>query len=174
MRHSILFLALLSLAGCSREPNGDLRQWVQDSGNGLRSQIEPLPEVKAYEPFSYEAFNMQDPFKPRRLEEEKKRSDNPGPDLTRRKELLESYPLDQLKFVGTLEQGKKTFALVKAEDTIHRVKAGNYLGQNFGLIMGVSDTEVKLKESIQDSEGEWKETETALQLIEDQQQEKKK
>ncbi len=173
MRVSVTVLAVF-LAACSSESTQDLKAFVRDSEKGLQTRVEPLPEVKSYEPFAYEAFDLPDPFKARKLEEGPRPPKNQGPDLARRKELLESYPLDQVKFVGTLEQGKYVYALVRAEDTVHRVRAGNYMGQNFGLITTVTETEIKLKESIQDSEGEWKETETSLQLIEDQQQEKKK
>ena len=112
--------------------------------------------------------DLFEPFKQRKLaDQQKKDSANQGPDLNRRKELLETYPLDQLKFVGTLEKAKTHYALIRAEQTVHRVKAGNFLGQNFGQIVVINETEVTLKESIQDSEGEWKESEAALQLIDD-------
>jgi type IV pilus assembly protein PilP len=158
----------VALAACSGKANQDLEQWVRESDKRFPQKIEPLPQVKAYEAFAYNAQDMQNPFMPRKIEEgQKKKSENKGPDLNRRKELLESYPLDQLKFVGTLEQNKAANALVRADNTIHTVKVGNYLGQNFGVITGITETELKLKESLQDSEGEWKEHETTLQLIDE-------
>src|SRR5436305_11039251 len=96
-------------AGCSSEID-DLKQFVRDSDKGLPRRVEPLPAVKAFEPFAYEGFDLPDPFKPRKLAAPK---DNPNsalaPDLNRRKEPLESYPLEQLKMVGTLQQGKDTY-----------------------------------------------------------------
>ena len=168
----LVWLALL-LAACGQEAQQDLRKWVANSGQGLSARVEALPEVKSYDPFAYDAFAIDDPFKPRKLGEDRKPGNTQGPDLSRRKELLESYPLEQLKFVGTLEQKKTTYALISADGTIHRVKTGNYLGQNFGLITEVVETEIKLKESLQDSEGEWKENEATLHLIEEPQQGKK-
>lgn len=161
------------LAGCSGEPNQDLKEWVADSGKRVTQSIEPLPDVAPYSAFTYAAEDLFEPFKPRKLADKQKQdSANKGPDLSRRKELLESYQLDQLKFVGTLEQAKISYALIRADNTVHRVKLGNYLGQNFGRIMAITDTEVKLTESIQDSEGEWKESQAALDLLDDQEKKK--
>jgi type IV pilus assembly protein PilP len=165
----IVFLGLVSLfAGCSSEPNEDLKQWVKDSDKEVTQKIEPLPEVAPYQAFTYAAEDLFEPFKPRKLiDQQKKDSGNKGPDLNRRKELLETYPLDQLKFVGTMEKAKTHYALIRADKTVHRVTAGNFIGQNFGKIVTINETEVTLKESIQDSEGEWKESEAALQLIDE-------
>ena len=173
MRLACLFTLVLALASCVGEPNQDLKQWVQDSGRGLLARIDPLPEMKSFETFAYNTFDVQEPFQPRKLiEEQKKGQQNKGPDLVRRKEMLESYPLEQLRLVGTLEQRRIPYALIQAENTIHRVRQGNYAGQNFGLITEIGETEVKLKESIQDSEGDWKEHEVALQLIAEQENKK--
>jgi type IV pilus assembly protein PilP len=161
-------LIVMLLAGCSTEPNEDLRKWVKESEEKVTQQIEPLPEVSPYQGFTYAGDDLFEPFKPRKLvDQNKKDSANKGPDLERRKELLESYPLDQLTFVGTMEQSKTNYALIKADNTIHRVKSGNYLGQNFGQIVVINETEVLLRESIQDSEGEWKESDAALQLVDE-------
>ena len=167
-RICLLLLVALFVSACSTEPNEDLRTWVNESDQQVAQGIEPLPEVAPYEGFTYVEDGLFEPFKPRKLiDQNKKDGANTGPDLDRRKELLESYPLDQLTFVGTLERAKKNYALIKADNTIHRVTAGNYLGQNFGRIAAINETEVLLKESIQDSEGEWKESEAALQLLDE-------
>ena len=168
MKQFISLSVAILLVGCSAEPNGDLKQWVKDSEQKVSQKIEPLPEVAPYQAFTYAAADLFEPFKPRKLiDQQKKDSANKGPDLNRRKELLETYPLDQLKFVGTMEKAKTHYALIRADKTVHRVKAGNFLGQNFGQIVAINETEVTLKESIQDSEGEWKESQAALQLIDE-------
>jgi type IV pilus assembly protein PilP len=89
-----------------------------------------------------------------------------APDLNRRKEPLEAFPLEQLTMVGTLTQNKETYALVRADKTLYRVKKGNYMGQNFGLITDVTDSEIKLKEIVQDSAGDWAERQSVLPLLE--------
>lgn len=170
-----IVIASLSLAACSGEPHGDLRQFVKDSENLPHGRIPPLPEVKPYEPFTYSAFELIDPFKPRKIEPPKGgAAGGIAPDLNRRREPLEAYPLESLRMVGTLEQKKQVFALVKAPDnTLFRVRSGNYLGQNFGRIVGISEASIKLKEIIQDGGGNWEEKEQVLLLQEEGQETKK-
>jgi type IV pilus assembly protein PilP len=155
------------LGGCSSEMD-DLKRFVRESDKGLPRRVEPLPAVKPFEPFSYEGFDLPDPFKPRKLAAPREGAGGGiAPDLNRRKEPLESFPLEQLKMVGTLTQGKDTYALVRADKTLYRVKKGNYMGQNFGLITDVTDGEIKLKEIVQDSAGDWTERQSVLPLLEE-------
>lgn len=132
-------------------------------------RIPPLPEVKPYEPFAYDAYDLQDPFKPRNIQPPKRGAGNGlQPDFARRKEPLEAYPLENLRMVGTLQQQKDTYALVKGPDNnLFRVKRGNYLGQNFGVITQITESAIKLKEIVQDSGGDWAERLSTLTLIDD-------
>ena len=159
--------ACLWLAGCGSEKHGDLRSWVKQQDDLPRGRIPPLPEVKPYEPIEYAAFDLTDPFKPRKIEPPKTAGKGGiQPDPNRRREPLEAYPLEALKMVGVLKQ-KETFGLIKTPDnTLFQVKAGNYLGQNFGRITAVSDSTIKLKEILQDSNGNWEEKEQTLLLQE--------
>ncbi|MEQ1517036.1 MAG: pilus assembly protein PilP [Usitatibacteraceae bacterium] len=162
----LVLLPLGTLSGCG-EGFSDLRAWVKESDKNVPRKIDPLPQVKPFAPFTYEGFDLPDPFKPRKLAV--KQNEGGGglaPDLNRRKEPLEAFPLEQLKMVGTLTQSGATYALVKAEKTLYRVKKGNYLGQNFGLITEINDTEVKLKEIVQDTAGDWTERQSVLPLLE--------
>jgi type IV pilus assembly protein PilP len=157
--------ACLALAGCGGESHQDLRAWMADQGKGARGRVDPLPQIKPYEPFTYNAFDLPDPFKPRKIEPSKGGS-KLAPDLTRRREPLEAYPLESLNMVGTLTKGKSTYALVRTPDKdVYQVSQGNYLGQNFGVIVGINDAEVRLKELVQDGSGDWTERSSALQLI---------
>ena len=167
MKRLILPIALAVLGGCSSEID-ELKQFVRDSEKGLPRRIEPLPAVKPFEPFAYEGFDLPDPFKPRKLAVPKEGGGGGiAPDLNRRKEPLEAFPLEQLKMVGTLSQAKDTYALVRADKTLNRVKKGNYMGQNFGLITDVTESEIKLKEIVQDSAGDWAERQSVLPLLEE-------
>lgn len=168
-------VAVLSLAACSGEPHGDLRQFVKDSENQPHGRIPPLPEVKPYEPFTYSAFDLIDPFKPRKIEPPRGAATGGiAPDMNRRREPLEAYPLESLRMVGTLEQKKQMFALVRAPDnTLFRVRSGNYVGQNFGRIVGISESAIKLKEIVQDGTGNWEEKDQVLQLQEESEATKK-
>ena len=157
----------LALGGCSSELD-ELKTFVRDSDKGLPRRIDPLPAVKPFEPFAYEGFDLPDPFKPRKLTPPKEGAGGGiAPDLNRRKEPLEAFPLEQLKMVGTLSQGKDTYAIVRADKTLYRVKKGNYMGQNFGLITEVTEGDIKLKEIVQDSAGDWAERQSSLPLLEE-------
>jgi len=180
-RSSDIIDGLLSLARISRQEllneRVDLSALAQSIVDDLNQQyprhrvecrIEPLPPVKPFEPFTYEGFDLPDPFKPRKLAEKRDGgASGLAPDLNRRKEPLEAFPLEQLKMVGTLSQGKDTYALVRADKTLYRVKKGNYMGQNFGLITDVTESEIKLKEIVQDSAGDWAERQSVLPLLEE-------
>ena len=167
MRAMVFIWGLLTLAGCSGEQYQDIQEFMREAEKDAPRKIEPLPEVKAYTPFEYAGFDLPDPFRPRKLAPTKGDSSGVQPDLNRRKEPLESYPLESLKMVGTLQQGKAVYALVKAENTVYRVRSGNYVGQNFGLITTIGDTEIKLKEIVQDTAGDWTERLSSLQLIDE-------
>ena len=168
MKRLILPAAVaLTLGACSSELD-ELKGFVRDSEKGLPRRIDPLPAVKPFEPFAYEGFDLPDPFKPRKLTPPKEgAAGGIAPDLNRRKEPLEAFPLEQLKMVGTLSQGKDTYAIVRADKTLYRVKKGNYMGQNFGLISDVTESEIKLKEIVQDSAGDWAERQSVLPLLEE-------
>ena len=165
---AILIAATLALGACGGQSHQDLRNWMAEQGRGAKGKLDPLPQVKPYEPFAYNAFDLPDPFKPRKIEPAK--GDNKlAPDLTRRKEPLEAYPLESLNMVGTLQKENQVYALVRTPDKdLYQVKPGNHLGQNYGVILGVSDSEIKLKELVQDGAGDWTERSSTLQLLQPQ------
>ncbi len=158
-------LSMVMLAGCG-EGFSDLRTFVKESEKSAPRKIDSLPPVKPFTPFAYDGFDLPDPFKPRKLAIKLDNAGANAPDMVRRKEPLEVFSLEQLKFVGTLTQAGTTFALVRAEKTVYRVKKGNYLGQNFGLIVDITDSEIKLKEIVQDTAGDWAERESVLPMLE--------
>ena len=165
-------LTCFALVSCGGEQHSDLRQFVRDSDNMPRGRIPPLPEVKPYEPFEYAAFDLLDPFIPRKITSGKqatKRSDDPRLDPNRRKGPLEAFPLENLKMVGTLQQKRENFALILTPDkNLYRVKSGDFMGQNFGRIVEISETSIKLKELVQDSGSDWKEEDRTLLLLDEQ------
>lgn len=170
MRASLALIVAVSLAltACSSQTHQDLRDWMAEQGKGAKGKLDPLPQVKPYEPFAYNAFDLPDPFKPRKIEPAKGNS-KLAPDLTRRKEPLEAYPLESLNMVGTLQKDNQVYALVRTPDKdLYQVRPGNHVGQNYGVILGVSDSEIKLKELIQDGAGDWTERSSTLQLLQPQ------
>ncbi|MCR4298665.1 MAG: pilus assembly protein PilP [Gallionella sp.] len=168
MRFVHFLLASLLLTGCGGEEFQDLRDFVKNSGKDMRGKIPPPPEVKLYEPFVYNnEANLPDPFKPRKPDLRSGRGGINQPDLERPKEALEEFPLENLRMAGYLFQNKVGYAVIRAPDgKLHRVKAGNYIGLNFGLIKEVTETEIIVKEVVQDSAGDWTDRVSNLQLLE--------
>ena len=168
MRLVHLLLASILLTGCGGDEFQDLRDFVKNSGADMRGKIPPPPEVKPYEPFVYDnEANLPDPFKPRKPDLRSGRGGINQPDLERPKEALEEFPLENLRMVGYLFQNKIGYAVIRAPDgKLHRVKAGNYIGLNFGLIKEVTEMEVIVKEVVQDSAGDWSDRVSSLQLLE--------
>ena len=163
-RHAAIAALALFAAGCGGESHQDLREWMREQGKGAQGKLDPLPQIRPYEPFAYNAFDLPDPFKPRKIAPTKG-SDRLAPDLARRREPLESFPLESLSMVGTLARERTMYALVRTPDKdIYQVRNGNFMGQNFGVVTGISDTEIKLKELVQDSAGDWTERSSTLQL----------
>ena len=169
MRPGYLVLVVVLLSGCGGAEYQDLRDFVKNSGADMRGKIDPPPEVKPYEFFAYNNdTNLPNPFKPRK--QDLRSGGGAGlnqPDMNRPKEALEEFPLESLKMVGYLYQNKVGWAVIRATDNkLYRVKAGNYIGLNYGLITEVTDSSVMIKESVQDSSGDWSERDSSLQLME--------
>jgi type IV pilus assembly protein PilP len=165
----LLLLTALLLVACGGEEFEDLQDFVKNSGADLRGQVDPAPEIKPYEPFPYDnSAALPDPFKARK--QETKNASGSGlnqPDFARPKQELEEFPLESMKMVGYLHKGNVGNAIIRSsEGKLHRVKAGNYIGLNFGQIISVTETEVKIKEMVQDGAGDWLERESSLQLAE--------
>ena len=167
-------LASLLLGACSSEEHQDLRQWMKESTQDMKGKVPPLPEIKSFPIVAYETGELKDPFNPNKIEAEKKSRVGGGgikPNFDRYKEPLEAYPLESLKMVGLIQNGKMLNAVIMADKAVHLVKIGNYMGQNFGMIVHINESEVQLKELVQDPAGDWEERTSTLQL---QEQETKK
>ena len=156
-------LAVLSLSGCSNGMD-QLRQQVADIKSRPGEAIDPLPEIKPYEAFAYNASALRSPFVPTAPA----RSDLAAgvrPDVKRPREFLEQFPLDTLRMVGTLSDRRASFGLVQTNDgLVHRVTVGNHLGQNYGRIVKISDSQIQLVEIIPDGLGGFLERPAAIAL----------
>ena len=165
-------IALLS--GCSSSGQEELQQWMTEQRNQTKPNIQPIPEPKKFTPQAYTQEAATDPFSNQKLTQALRRdssqaSANAGlvaPELTRRKEPLEGFPLDAMTMVGSLIKEGKPVALVRVDNLLYQVRAGNYLGQNYGKITKVGETDVTLREIVQDAGGEWIERVAKLQLQE--------
>ncbi|MBJ7310278.1 pilus assembly protein PilP [Rugamonas sp. CCM 8940] len=165
-----LAAALLALAGCSDSDVQEVRQWMKQVDSQAQVHVAPLSAPKTFIPFAYASSEAVDPFNPNKLLTELAKSANRGggikPDTERRKELLESYPLDTVKMVGTIEKGGVIYALLQVDRALHQVRSGQHVGQNFGLVSGVSEGAVTIKEIVQDATGDWVERISRLELQE--------
>lgn len=165
-------IALLSgMAGCGDGGIQDVRLWMDDTRKGTKVAIPKISEPKKFIPFTYALKNAADPFNPSKLAVAFAKSHANSnsalkPNLERRRDPLESYPLDTLKMVGTLQKPGVSYALLQVDKAIFQVKAGNYVGQNFGMITSITESAVELKEIVQDASGDWVERKAKLELQE--------
>ena len=162
-------LAATLLAGCGDSDVREVRDWMEQVKRDTRPAVKPLPEPKDFLPYAYGAKDAVDPFDPSKLLGELARaaatSSNPNqPDLQRPRELLETFPLDTMQMVGTMEKGGTRFALLQIERSLYQVKAGQRIGQNFGVVTHVGEDAVDIRETVQDAAGEWTGRMTKLEL----------
>lgn len=171
MKRLLILTGMLLLAGCAGQDMADLKDFVAEVKAREPGPLSPLPELKQVEPFLYLAGDRRDPFRPQETIVETptpKAGTGPMPDFERRKEELESYSLDTLRMVGTLEQGGEMWGLVQTQDgTIHRVRKGNYMGLNHGQIVRITEDKIELSELLQDGAGGYLENAAALGLGEE-------
>lgn len=163
---------IAALAGCGGGSVEEIQVWMNETKSQTKVVNTKIPEPKKFMPFAYEAKSAIDPYNPMKLEVAlAKALAKPGnnsfkPDLERRREPLESYPLDTVKMVGTLNKKGLSFALLQVDKVVYQAKVGNYVGQNFGMITGINEAEIELKEIVQDAAGDWVERKAKLELQE--------
>lgn len=170
MRHTALPLAALLLAGCSNSGVEEVQDWMKQVEQRTVPKVTPLPEPKQFVPQAYAQGETLEPFDPVKLIGEAARAGGAGnkyqPDMNRPKELLESYPLDTMQMVGTLQKNGVTYALLQIERAVYQVRAGQRLGQNYGRIIRVTEGAIDIREAVQDSVGEWTERMAKIELQE--------
>lgn len=148
----VALLLPLVLTGCGGDMS-DLREYIEEVKARPGGRIEPLPQIKPYESFVYRADELRSPFSPDRPASVAATS-GPRPIANRNKEFLEQFPLDTLSMVGTLEREGKVYGLLQTNDgLVHRVLPGNYVGQNDGRIVGISDASIEVEELLPDGLG---------------------
>lgn len=171
----VAVLAAAVLAGCGGNEHQEIQKRMADATKDMKGRVEKIDEPKKFAPFKYESDKQINPFDPAKVallpDETKKGGPKAGglagPDLTRRREVLESFALENLKMVGMLQQKGAYYGIIRADANLHRVKVGNYMGQNFGIVTGITESEITLKELVQDGGGDWVERVSTLQLQEE-------
>ncbi len=165
MKRAIGAAALaLALTGCSSDMS-DLERYVSEVKARRSTAIPPIPQMKQFEAFTYEPGERRDPFVELQRPERSTAAEGPRPDLNRNREPLEEFPLDALRMMGTISTPLGVFALIKAPDgVIHRVTVKNYMGQNYGQIVAIAGTEIRLQELVPDGFGGWVQRQASLAL----------
>lgn len=165
--------ALLALLGGCGGDMSDLERFIEETKGKHQGKVDPLPEFPPYQTFAYAASDTRDPFRPQTdlsagPVPAQSEYAGPRPEASRRREPLESYPVDSLKMVGLLEQKSQTWGLVRDPDgTIHRVQPGNYAGQNHGRIVSVSENRIDIVELVPDGLSGWVPRDAQLAMAED-------
>lgn len=165
-----LALGLL-LAGCGSSGESEVKEWMAQTKRETRVYVPKLAEPKTFAPFTYGRRDSIDPFNPAKLEValakmRAKSSSGIKPDMDRPREALEQHPLDTIKMVGTLKKPGLSYAILQVDRLVYQAKVGNYLGQNFGMITGITEEGIDIKEIVQDASGEWAERKARLELQE--------
>ena len=167
-------VALAGLVGCSASGDEELDQWMREQRAQIRPKVTPIPEPKVFRPQAYTQVGAIEPFSSQRLVTALTREASQAaysgtliaPELARRKEPLEAFPLDTMAMVGSVLNAGKPIALVRVDNLLYQVRVGHYLGQNYGKVTKITETEVTLREIVQDATGEWIERVANLQLQE--------
>jgi type IV pilus assembly protein PilP len=167
---AVLVAAGLVLTGCGAE-QGELSQWMDQQKREVKPNVQPLSAPKKFNPQAYAALGGVEPFSNQKLtvalkQEARQPNSLLAAEVNRRKEPLEAYPLDSMSMVGSVVKAGHPYALLRVDNLLYQVKAGDYLGQNYGKITKISETDVSLREIVQDAAGEWIERNSALQLQE--------
>jgi type IV pilus assembly protein PilP len=165
-----LALALAALAGCSGDEQ-ELTQWIDQQRREVKPSVQPLQAPKKFDPEAYAGLDSVDPFSSQKLtvvlrQEARQPSSVLAVELNRRKEPLENFPLDSMAMVGSVSKNGRQHALLRVDKLLYQVAVGDHIGQNFGLVTGITETEVRLRELVQDAGGEWIERPMTLQLQE--------
>jgi type IV pilus assembly protein PilP len=163
---------IVMLTGCFSSKDAELQQWMVEQRGNTSSKITPVAEPKKFKPQAYTQEAAMEPFNNQKLLQALRKDSSQSaanlalisPELARRKEALESFPLDTVSMVGTLNKKNTLVALLRVDKLLYQAKVGNYVGLNYGRITKISDSEIALREIAQDASGEWVERKVNLQL----------
>jgi len=149
-------LSIGTLVGCGSSGEDELRQWIATERAQARPRVTPIAEPKQFNPQPYTADAGMEPFNPLKLTQALRRESSQvasnaaliAPEMARRKEPLEAFPLDTMAMVGSLNKASKPTALLKVDNLLYQVQVGSYLGQNYGRITAITETAIQLREIV--------------------------
>ena len=162
--------SVCALSGCSGEQE-ELTVWMEQQKREVKPNVQPLVPPRKFDPAPYAGAQAVDPFSSQKLtvalkQEARQPNSLLASEMNRRKEPLEAFPMDSMSMVGSVTKNNQQYALLRVDNLLYQVKVGDYLGQNYGKITKISETEVSLREVVQDAAGEWIERTSTLQLQE--------
>ncbi len=175
IQHISLLACAIAVMGCTSSGEDEIRQWMSEERAQARPRVTPITEPKQFKPEAYTTDAQLEPFNPLKLTQALRRDSAQlasnaaliAPEMARRKEPLEAYPLDAIKMVGSLQKKTQPAALVTVDKLLYQVTTGQYLGQNYGRITSINETAIQLREIVQDATGDWIERTTSLELQEE-------
>ena len=175
LQASLIVLCALSLSGCGSSGEDELRQWMANERAQVKPRVTPIAEPKQFLPQPYAAEEGMEPFNALKLTQALRRESAQvasnaaliAPEMARRKEPLEAFPLDSMAMVGSMNKNGRPTALLSVDKLLYQVQLGNYLGQNYGRITAITETSIQLREIVQDPTGDWIERTTSLELQEE-------
>ena len=167
---AVLLASAFVLSACGVDQD-ELQQWMEQEKREVKPSVEPMTAPKKFNPEPYAALGAVEPFSTQKLtvalkQEARQPNSLLASEINRRKEPLEAYPVDSMSMVGSVTRGGRPYALLRVDNLLYQVKQGDYLGQNYGKITKISETDVAYREIVQDAAGEWIERNSALQLQE--------
>jgi len=170
MRVVSLSVVAVGLLGCGAEQE-ELAQWMEQQRREVKPSVDPLSAPKKFNPQAYLALTGVEPFSTQKLtvalkQEARQPNSMLAGEINRRKEPLEAFPLDSMSMVGSVVRTGRPYALLRVDNLLYQVKQGDYIGQNYGKITKISETDMSIREIVQDAAGEWIERVGALQLQE--------
>jgi len=162
--------SLAALTACSASQD-ELQQWMDQQHREVKPNVTPLSPPKKFDPQPYLAANAVEPFSSQKLtvavkQEARQVNSLLAGEINRRKEPLEAYPVDSMRMVGSVTKGGRPQALLQVDRLLYQVKVGDYIGQNYGKIRSITETDIAYREIVQDAAGEWIERISSLQLQE--------
>ena len=167
---ALLLSCAALMAACSPE-HDELREWMEQQRREAKPNVPPLQAPKKFDPEPYGVAQGVEPFSTQKLsvalkQEARQPNSLLAAEMNRRKEPLEAYPLDSMSMVGSFNKEGRPFALLRVDNLLYQVKVGDHLGQNYGLITKIAETEIVLRELVMDASGEMIERPATLQLQE--------
>ena len=166
LKPAAIGISLLILSGCSHDIS-DLQTFIAQTKSAHVGSVEPIPQFKPYESFSYSAAELRDPFVATvDLEEDDgTKTSLLNPDTTRPRQPLEVFPLDTLSMVGILEQDNQLWGLIKdPQNVVHRIQVGNYMGQSEGRVTEINESAIYLVEIVPDGIGGYIERDASIAI----------